>query len=420
MKPAAAVSRSEIAAHAGITFAGLMLSNVLGYVFYALVSRAVGVEAYGAFSSLVALVLILSAPALIAQTVVAKLATDRAFDPARLAGLVVAVERLTLAVSLTGGLALALLAVPLAAFLHLNDPLLIVLTALSLCGALALPFLRGVLQGISAFRAFAFSNVAENLAKAVLAPALALAAGLRGALAGMALAYTAAAVSTFAAGRPHRAALAQALSLRGIARTSATVALAVFALNLLLLGDVVLAKRYLPAYDAGLYGAAALAGRALFALLAFIPTVLLPQTATRSARGQRTRVLFFQAVGVAACIGGAVAALYALAPRFVVTTIAGGSFAGAAPLIPAYGYAVLMLALANIVSTYNIARGRMRFVAPLALVAMGEITAVVLRHRGPGDLLQTIAVGHSLALLATVVSLGRSRPARETGTTPLQ
>ena len=58
-----------------------MAANVLLYVFYTLVSRTLGVEAYGTFQALVALVLILSAPAFIAQTVVAKLASDFSANP---------------------------------------------------------------------------------------------------------------------------------------------------------------------------------------------------------------------------------------------------------------------------------------------------------------------------------------------------
>ena len=72
---------------------------------YTLVSRALGVEAYGTFSSLVAIVLILSSPALIAQMVVAKLTSDLAFDADRVAGLVRVVDRVTLALSLAAGAA---------------------------------------------------------------------------------------------------------------------------------------------------------------------------------------------------------------------------------------------------------------------------------------------------------------------------
>jgi len=57
----------------------------------------------------------------------------------------------------------------------------------------------------------------------------------------------------------------------------------------------------------------------------------------------------------------------------------------------------------------------MAFIVPLGCVALGEIVAVVVRHRSAADLLQTIAVGHTLALLATTVSLGRGsrRPAQD-------
>ena len=410
--------RSQVAAHAGVTFAGLMAANVLGYVFYTLVSRTLGVEVYGTFSSLVAVVLILAAPALIAQMVVAKLATDFAGSPDKLAGLVRAIDRATFTVAFGAGLLLVVASVPMAEFLKVSDPLLVALAGLSLCGAIALPFLRGVLQGTSAFGAFALSNVAEGLGKAVFAPLLGLLGGVRGAFAGLALGYAAATAYTFFAALPHRRGVPVPLSLRTVAKTSAAVALAVFCLNVLLLYDVVLAKRYLDAHTAGLYGAAALASRALFAVIAFVPTVLLPQAAVRFARGERTRTLFLQALGVAALICAAAVGFFALFPHFVITTIAGRSFSAGGALLLPYVYAVAMLSLANVTATYNIARGRMRFVIPLGCVALGEIVVVLFRHANAVELLQTIAVGHTLALLACAVSLGGRTPRAATSDPP--
>jgi O-antigen/teichoic acid export membrane protein len=399
----------RVGRHAAITFAGVMAANVLGYIFYALVSRALGVDAYGTFSSLLAIVLIVASPALIGQTVVAKLATEFIGEPALLSGLVRTIDRLTLGFAAAVAAALAALSVPIAAFLHLSDPLLVALAALSLCGAIVLPFLRGVLQGTSAFGPFALSAVAENLAKALFAPLLGAAAGLRGALGGMALAYAVAAGYTFVAARPHGRGIAVPLPLRPVLRTSAAVALTVFCINLLLFYDVVLARRYLDPHTAGLYGAAALAGRALFAVIGFVPIVLLPQAAGRSARGERTRGLFVVALGSAALLAVAAIAFFAAFPHFTITTVAGRSFAEGAPYVVPYVYAVAMLSLANITATYNVARGRMRFVVPLAGVALAEIVAVVLRHRTATDLLQTIAIGHTAALLACTLSLGPSR-----------
>ena len=400
--------RDRVAAHAGITFVGLMAANVINYVFYALVSRTLGVEGYGTFSSLLAIVLIVSAPSLIGQMVIAKLASDFSLEPERLSGLVRAIDRITLGIAAAPALALACLAVPIANFLHLSDPLLVVLAACSLCGAISLPFLRGVLQGTSAFGAFAFSSVVEAVGKAVFAPVLGIVASVRGALGGLALGYFVAACYTFVAGRPHGRAEAAHFSLRSVARTSAAVGLAVFCVNVLLFYDVVLAKRYLDAHTAGLYGAAALACRALYAVTLFVPTVLLPQAARRAASGERTRGLFSQALLVTVAICVVVSALYAYAPAFVVVAIAGGRFAGAAAFLVPYVIAISALATANVVATYNIARGRMWFVVPLGLVAAGEIVSVTLRHRSAADILQTIVIGHTVALLACATSLGGS------------
>jgi O-antigen/teichoic acid export membrane protein len=411
----ARVRASQFVRHGSLTFGGVMAANVLGYAFYALVSRSLGVEGYGTFAALVSIVLILAAPAQIAQIVTAKLASDFAGDRERLAGLVRAIDRLTVLVAGAAAAALAAAAVPLAAFLHLADPLLVVLAAFSLGGAIALPFLRGVLQGTLSFRALALSLIAENFGKSLFAPVLALAAGLRGAMVGMALGLAASVTYTFVTARPHGRGSAERLSLRDVLGTSASVALAVSCISVLVFFDGILAKRYFDAYTAGIYGAVALASRAVYAVVAFVPIVLLPQAATRSASGERTRGLFLQAFAATVAICAAACALYWLAPRFVMVFVAGRAFAPGAPLLPLYVAAISALAAANVIATYNIARGRMRFVLPLACVVAGEVISVVVRHRGPGDLLQTIVVGHTLALLACATSLGRrtNSPSRE-------
>ena len=400
---------ARIAAHAGVTFVGLMASNVLAYAFYALVSRSIGVEAYGTFSALVAVVLILSTPALIAQLVVAKLASDLALDPDRLAGLVHSVDRVTLGVAAVAGLALVAASIPIAAFLRVSDPLLVTLAGCALAGAMGVPILRGVLQGTSRFAAYALSSIAETGAKALLAPLFGLAAGVRGAVAGMAMGYAVSAVYTVVAAVPHRRGTPVPFSLRAVARTSASVGIAVFCVNLLVLHDGVLAKRYLDAHTTGLYSAASLAGRALYAAIAFVPIVLLPQAALRAARRERTRWLLVQALAVATAMIVAAVVFFALFAQPVIVALTTPGFRGAAPYLVPYIYALGMMALANIVATYNIARGRMGFIIPLALVALGEIASIVVRHHSAADFLQTITVGHTLALLAAATSLGGSR-----------
>ena len=115
------------------------------------------------------------------------------------------------------------------------------------------------------------------------------------------------------------------------------------------------------------------------------------------------------ALMVTVAIAAVTITVYAFFPRLVVVAVSNRKFAGAAAYLIPYVYATAMLALANVIATYNIARERMAFIVPLGCVAAGEIVAVVVRHRSAADLLQTIAVGHTLALIATSVSLGGAR-----------
>ena len=48
-------------------------------------------------------------------------------------------------------------------------------------------------------------------------------------------------------------------------------------------------KHFLPAHEAGLYGAASLAGKIVLYGLSFVPLLILPKAAARAARGQSLR-----------------------------------------------------------------------------------------------------------------------------------
>jgi len=57
-------------------FGGVALASVLNYLFYMLIGRGGGVEIYGVVTSLLSAVLVLSAPAIVVQLIVARLASD--------------------------------------------------------------------------------------------------------------------------------------------------------------------------------------------------------------------------------------------------------------------------------------------------------------------------------------------------------
>jgi O-antigen/teichoic acid export membrane protein len=192
------------------------------------------------------------------------------------------------------------------------------------------------------------------------------------------------------------------MDLRRILVTSSGIGCAVVAVNALLFYDVIVVRHFFPALVAGLYGASALVGRALYTVVSFVPTIVLPKAAARSGAGNRTVTLLAAAVGTAAAIIAGAVAVVALAPQLVVTTLAGKQFASASVLVVPYTAALGALALANIVAMYNIGLRRFAFVTPLCVVAIAEICFVCLWHRSVLMVLTIVLAGHAAAFAATL------------------
>ena len=170
----------------------------------------------------------------------------------------------------------------------------------------------------------------------------------------------------------------------------------------MLLFDVILVKHYFSARDAGLYGAAALIGRAFYTVVSFVPTVVLPKASGTVAARRSPLPLLFAAGAVTLSCCAVALVLLRIAPNTVIVGIAGSKFLDAAPLVFPYGCATAALATANVFAMYKIGLHRFDFVGPLLVVMAGEVVSVVLRHRVLADVLQTIVVGHALGLAVVI------------------
>jgi O-antigen/teichoic acid export membrane protein len=192
------------------------------------------------------------------------------------------------------------------------------------------------------------------------------------------------------------------LPFRRIFITSANVSSAVLAVNALLFYDVILVRHYFSPVTAGLYGAAALVGRAVYTVIAFLPTIVLPKASSRSSLGQATGKLLTMALltggGIVACSLLATVA----APRLIVSLLAGRAFGNADAFALPYTFALGVLALANVVAMYRIGLHRFGFVIPLVGVAIGEIVAVTIWHATIHNVLLILCIGHLLALVASL------------------
>ena len=389
--PARAEGR-ELSRNAFALFMALSLMNASNYLFHVIVSRALGPSSYGALSSLLAVLLVLSVPLNVLQTTVAKRtsvlrARGRGDDVPELSSAALRVV-VPAAAALAVGLVVA--APLLGAFLHVGGPSVALLGGYAFL-SLLLSVPLGALQGLMRFRALALvlaAGVGVRLAAGFL---LARAGyGIGGALVATVLAP---AVSLALAQRTLRRRRAD----RRAARWSITLLRGDFRITLLGLGsfwllaalDILLARHYLRTQVAGYYASADILARALLFLPGAVSTAAFPrfvELARRPSEGRR-----WMAVTVAAVVGLSAIGLPVLVVlrTFAVSLAFGGRYAPAARFVPALALAMVFLAVANLLVYFHIAAGTRSHVVLLAGAAL-ETVFIAIFHANAGQVVAVV------------------------------
>jgi len=387
-----------------------MTINALNYVFHVLMTRKLGVDSYGELYSLLAVLTLFAVPTTVVTMVVVRYAAEfRALDDhARLGALAAWTLRRTVLVAvliIAFGFALQ---GPLSAYLRLTDSRSIVALAAVLALSIVGPTVRGILQGIEAFREFAISTLIEGFGRVVMGIGFVYAGwGVKGALVGQAGAMILGACYTWFA-LSARVQLVDGplrLDLVRLARTSGGIGTAMLALSVLGFADLLLVKHFFSPYQAGLYSAVSLVGKVLFFVIGFVPTIVLPKATARVARGESpVSVVLQAAIAMAAMCAVGLGVLF-FVPGFAVRVMSGHAFLGAVPYVFVYGVAMAMLGAVTVVVNYKIGLHRFDFLVPLVAVAILEPVAIAFHHTSLWDVVRIVVAGNCLALITSLYRL---------------
>jgi O-antigen/teichoic acid export membrane protein len=320
--------------------AGVGGNQLASYLLNVLAARLLVPAAFGELGSLLAVLVIGAVPAMGMQTVTA-LRVARRDSPGELVAL-----GLTTAACVT---AVALVAVPLlVVLLHLGSPAPAILLAVALAGITFTGLCYGILQGRHRFTALAVLFVLDAVVRigGTLA-GLVVTGTATGALAGGAVgAAIVATTGWLVCGRPKPRRHGKAHVGDVLHAVSAMLAL-VLLVNL----DLVLARHYLPAHDAGEYAVGAIVAKIAYWLPQAVAILVLPRLASEQGRRRMVPI----ALAVCGALDLVVVAGTAFMGPTVVSVIGGDDYAGSP--IPVWPFALVgsMLSLVQILLFSRIA-----------------------------------------------------------------
>lgn len=280
-------------------------------------------------------------------------------------------------VGLAAGMLLVLTLPALAGWLHLNEwgPLWLLAATWPL--ALLAGITIGALQGAVIFDVLAVVLVVGAGLRLLLAMPLvgvlewgvsgAMAAGLAGVAAGYVVSWWP--LKRYQPARPASQAVVS-FSLRELLAYTHGVFWAMVGLTSLFSVDLLLARHYLPASEAGLYGGLSTLGRIVYFLTLPFTMVMFPAAAARVAAGRPLRRTLLLTGGGMLLVGVGVVGAYALMPGVIIAHTVGGGYLAGAKVLWLFGVFFGLVTVATWLVHVLLAR-RLAGVAMLPPLALG-------------------------------------------------
>lgn len=366
-------------------------SNVLGYVFLTLLSRALGPDQFGAFSAVNNVGVLLAIPAGAIQVVVAR--HQRQHE---------GVTGLRAAVAIGSVLALTgSLAAPLGRHVfHLETPLPVVLVAWTLLPLAVTGAFQGILLGQGRLGALSAVHLVTAAGRVVVGVVtLVEDLTLDAALAGVLLATF---VTCGVGGVLTRAELAgrqrgiEAHILPGVWRSNWTLA----SLVALSSTDVLLARHFLPAEEAGHYALASVFAKGVFWGTQFVALVIVPKVQEPGARRTTLR-----AAAAVLTMGALATGVVAAGAEPLLELTGGPAYTAAADLLIPFTILGTLLALAQVLLYADMAQDRTLLGWVVGAMTVVEVVLVAWRH---ADASQVLQAALATAAIAVLVGLARA------------
>jgi O-antigen/teichoic acid export membrane protein len=393
--------------NSAIYLGGGVAAGLLGYAFHFVTGRLLGPAAYADVAAILAALYIVSLPSLVVQTVSARfvsLAVGRG-ETGAIPRLLLRITGASLAIGVVSAVALVALAPVIAGYLQLPHPQLVYVLALASVMALLVTINRGALQGMRRFWALSANTIVDLATRIVAAVAL-IAAGA-GAVGGI-LALLAGPIVAYAQGvlllrQPRTSAVVAGPSFTEVGRYALSASMAAIGVTYLFNVDVILAKHYLPAREAGVYAAGSVLGRAVYFLGFTIAGAMFPEVSTLHARNQAHFHVVDRSLLMLGVIAAGLVLTYLLIPGLVLLPF-GSDYDAVRPYLGPFAAALGLLALSNLLVTYFLSVDSRRFGLPVVGACLLETALIVLFHAGVAQIVAMLLVSMTV-LSAVLVSL---------------
>jgi O-antigen/teichoic acid export membrane protein len=340
--------------------AGVVVSNLLAYVFHFVAGRKLGPAEYGAFGALMALFILAGIPVSILGSAITKF-TSRYHSEGKLGIISVfrkRIMKITLILSSMLLMGFTIMASPIASFLKIDSPDSIIIVGITLSIAVLLPINRGILQGMKKFAILTWNSILEASSRlAFLVVLLYLGYGVKGAVLAYGLAYFISFLLVFPYIRETRVEVTdfQEIQMTQIYKFIFMVFLVnIFIQGLINLPSLFVKHNYTEEFT-GYWTAALTIARTSLFVSGAISLVMFPEISRE--KDILIRKKYFYKATILALAGlSAMAFVQFVIPEFIIQILYGPAYIGAAPILQWMGFVMIFIGLIQLRADYFLAK----------------------------------------------------------------
>ncbi len=371
---------NDLLKHSTILFTASIIAGFLNYLFQIYIGRMLGPSDYGIYSSLVAMLYIMSVPSSTIQTSVAKLVSDYNPEFDKIKYLLKCVFRLLAMLAAMTSVLFMVSSIFLADFLKINSGMYFFILSILLFISFLWPVLIGAMQGMQMFVHMGINNVAGTFFKLIFGVVLVyLGFGVNGALMALFMGSLLALLLALIPLRFLKRNREEKVDINFV-KYSTAVLFATIGLTFLPNADMLLVKHFLSDMEAGYYAAAALLGKIVLFATGPIALVMFPKATALHNKNNSGRTLLRNTLIYTGFIALSVIALFVLKPEFVVVMLFGPEFLGIINVIGYFAIALAFFSMANVIVFYDMATRKYRFLYVLGVISILEVTLITLFH----------------------------------------
>ncbi len=283
----------------------------------------------------------------------------------------------------------------------ITDPAALWLTLPVLLFTTWLPMFYGVLQGQQNFLWMGWSMIAHGFGRLAIAAFAVLALQYRapGMMAGMLGGMLIALVNAIWPTRSLWLAPPQPFEWHSLLRQVIPLMLGFGAYQFLLTADTMFVKAWFSEETSAFYVSAGTLARASMWLVGPLAAVMFPKLVHASARAEKTNLLGVVLVGTAVLAGGGAMGLWLLGPWVVRFMFKPSYVEAASTLLPWYAWAVVPLAMANVLLNNLLAHSLFKVVPALCALVVAYAVALTQFNDSPVTVIKTLTVCNTLLLV---------------------